>query len=334
MNKQLASKAHGGVAATATTLRTWVHASAATAFALSGTVIQVAGAAEADSGIEEVIVTAQRREQDLQQVPVAVTALTSQALERAQVESLQDYAALVPNFKATNYGTPGESDVSIRGVTNIGGQSSSIAVYNDEFGVNEFDFDLYDVERIEVLRGPQGTLFGRNTIAGAVNIVYKKPIETFEAAVDLDASSYGTYKGSGMINVPLSDSIFMRVSGSYGESDGYLKDVGPARASDDYTNQSVRLALRGKFDKLTLDLSVAHSNIEQGVPTAVPTGVLTPVAGGVIGSPINDGQGFFPSNTRRIATDQPTNSDYKYDTGILRATYEFDGVNLVVIGGQ
>lgn len=322
VNKQKACRIHEGVFAAA--------------FALSATAVSVAGAADADDGggIEEVIVTAQRREQDLQQVPVAVTALTSEALERAQVESLQDYAALVPNFKATNYGQPGESDVSIRGVTNIGGQSSSIAVYNDEFGVNEFDFDLYDVERIEVLRGPQGTLFGRNTIAGAVNIVYKKPVETFEAAAELDAGSYDTYKASGMVNVPLSDTIFMRASGSYGESDGYLRDIGPAHASDDYESRSVRLALRGNFERLTLDLSVSHYDIDQGVPTAVPTGVLTPVAAGVIGDAIDDGQGFFPQNTRRISTDTPTSSDYKYDTGILRATYELDGANVVVIGGQ
>jgi iron complex outermembrane receptor protein len=289
-----------------------------------------------DPFLEEILVTAQRRSQGLQEVPLSVTALSSDALQKAQVRDLLDYAALTPNFKAVNYGTPGESDVSIRGVSNIGGQSSSIAVYNDEFGVDRFDFDLDDVERIEVLRGPQGTLFGRNTIAGAVNIIYNKPKDEFESSAYVEGGSYSTYRANVMVNAPVNDSgLAVRANLGYGSSDGYLRDVGPGGNSDDYERYSGRIALRQEWDRLTLDLSFAMSDMEQGIQSSVSTGLVSgPVAGVGIPTGIDSGAGFFPDNTRRIATNTPTESGYRYDMTILRAEYNFDAVKLVLIAGN
>lgn len=287
-------------------------------------------------GLEEIVVTAQRREQSLKDVPVSVTAFTSADIEKSQLQSLNDYAALVPNFKAVNFGVPGDSNVSIRGVSNIGGQSSSIAFYNDEFGVDLFDFQLNDVDRIEVLRGPQGTLFGRNTIAGAVNIVYKKPVDRWEAAASFEGASYDSYEAFGMVNVPLIDGkLLLRSSVSYAWSDGYLRDIGIANNSDDYTRISARFALRGLFGRLTLDASYAVADHAQSLPTAVPTGVVSGVVQGVgIPAGLDDGQEFFPDNLRSIATDVPSHTDYRYDTVILRAGYDLGRANLIVIGGR
>jgi iron complex outermembrane recepter protein len=286
--------------------------------------------------LSDIVVTAQRREQSLQQVPLSVTAIDGATLERARIEDLTAYAALVPNFKAVNYGNPGASDVSIRGVSNIGGQSSSIAVYNDEFGVSLFDFDLDDVERVEVLRGPQGTLFGRNTIAGAVNIIYNKPTDTLAASAYVDVGRYDTYKGHAMLNLPLvDDRLYLRGNVTYARSDGFIRDIGPGKNRNDYEKISGRIALRALFGPLTIDASYAVSDNDQGIQSSVSTGVVSgPVAGVGILEGIDNGQGFYPANTNRIATDQPTTSGYRYATAMMRATYDLGPADFVLIAGR
>jgi iron complex outermembrane receptor protein len=138
-----------------------------------------AQAGTADVG-EEVVVTAQQRQQSLQDVPLAVRVIGACDIARAQSHSLEDYARRIPSFKAAEGGALGLSDLSIRRVGNIGGQALSVAIDDDQFGSTTSDqigtcLDVYDIERIEVWRGPQGTLFGRNTIGGAVNIAFNRP---------------------------------------------------------------------------------------------------------------------------------------------------------------
>ena len=118
-----------------------------------------------------------------------------------------------------------------------------------------------------MLRGPQGTLFGRNTIAGAVNIVYNKPVNRLAASAYLDAGRYDTFKGHAMANVPIvDDRLLLRANLSYGRSDGFIRDIGPAKNRDDYDKISGRIALRALFGPLTIDASYAASRYRSGDP--------------------------------------------------------------------
>ncbi len=154
-----------------------------TAIALSlAAASSVAGAQSSDGGLEEVVVTAQRRAEAIQDVPIAITALTGAQLERLNVGDTLDLVKLVPNAFASNNTGLGTANVySIRGLNN----TESIATFDPPVGTyvddvfiarqNANNFAFFDVERVEVLRGPQGTLFGRNTTGGAVNVILKKP---------------------------------------------------------------------------------------------------------------------------------------------------------------
>ena len=150
--------------------------------------------------LEEIIVTAQRREQSLQEVPVAVTAFTGEALELANITEAAQYLNLTPNVSYTEDGQVGSRGISIamRGVSNINTDESSfiqsIGVYLDEFSVasvgqGTVNPQLQDLERIEVLRGPQGTYFGRNAVGGALNLTTRKPQPEFDASASFGATA-------------------------------------------------------------------------------------------------------------------------------------------------
>jgi iron complex outermembrane receptor protein len=139
-------------------------------------------AAAADAPIEEVIVTAQKRAERLQDVPIAISAMTSGQIEARGINNVLDLNALAPNLQVSRYPTSNvTSQVAIRGAVTFNGAmywEPSVGMYLDGVYLGKAVgsvFDVVDVERIEVLRGPQGTLYGRNTMAGAVNIITKKP---------------------------------------------------------------------------------------------------------------------------------------------------------------
>ena len=141
-----------------------------------------------DSLLEEVIVTSQRREQNLQDVPISVTAFTGTTIERLNVRSSIDYLALTPNVSFTEDGQSGSRGlgIAIRGINNlVSGENAfvnSVGIYLDEFSVASVpnqvaNPNLADMERVEVLRGPQGTYFGRNALGGALNMTTNKPTD-------------------------------------------------------------------------------------------------------------------------------------------------------------
>ena len=135
----------------------------------------------------EIVVTAQRREQSLQDVPIAITAVTAETLQDQNVQSVEDYFALTPNVSFQSNGSRDRKDLSIRGISNqlnpyADVRQSTYAFYIDEFNVaaGTSNPQIVDLERIEVLRGPQGTYFGRNAVGGAINVITKKPGDEFE----------------------------------------------------------------------------------------------------------------------------------------------------------
>jgi len=208
---------------------------------------QTAGASdqtESAAGLEEVVVTAQKRKEDAQSTPIAMSVYTAAALAAAGVDNMQTLSAVAPdvNFAVIQ----GESVITIRGIssrdtTEIG--DPDIPINTDGLYLNRpysLDATMYDVDRVEVLRGPQGTLYGRNSIGGAINIVDAKPQKDFEANTSLEYGNYSDIKITGMINLPLSDTLQTRVAFLSSSHDGYRHNA-PQPDGDDEDAKSVRL---------------------------------------------------------------------------------------------
>ena len=179
--------------------------------------------AESNNRLEEVIVTAQKREESVQQVPFSVSTLSAKQVQDYKVWNLRDLSGIVPNLYSAN---PGDNRnvTSIRGIATTS-YDPAIATYID--GVNQFSLDtyipqLFDVERIEILRGPQGTLYGRNAMGGVVNVLTKQPTNTTTGFAEVNYGSYGQQRYSLGIRFPLvKDKLFFGAAGLYDGFNGF-----------------------------------------------------------------------------------------------------------------
>ena len=217
----------------------------------------------AQATIEEVIVTAQRTEQSLQDVPIAVSAFTDEVLAERQIEYASDIQLQVPGvaFTATQFGAGG---FSIRGITNLATAASADA--GVEIHLNGLPLGLtsvseiqyLDMERLEVLRGPQGTLFGRNATGGVINLITAKPdLDEFYGSADIKYGSDAEKMLTMMLNIPISDQFGFRFAYTNLQKDGVHENV-YSRAGDDFDNRDGhqwRASFRYEFDdSLTVDL--------------------------------------------------------------------------------
>jgi iron complex outermembrane receptor protein len=208
------------------TLATLLGASASLMFAAPGALAQEAGA------VDEIIVTAQKTAESLQDVPISITAVNAETLERSAVATLDDIQRLAPGMTMSAIGSGFVSYTYVRGAgTNVldSGADPSVAFFLDEVylaGTAGLQFDLLDVERVEVLKGPQGTLFGRNAAAGAINIITQRPDEEFGAYASLDAGDYSAFNARGGVTGPLSsDGAWRyRLSAGHRERDGFTEN--------------------------------------------------------------------------------------------------------------
>lgn len=207
--------------------------------------------AGAGFAFEEVLVTARRRVESIQSVPVAVTALTEETLTRRSITDIGDLTGLAPNLTiGRNNQFSGAAQISLRGMTNMEVERSfdpSVGVAVDGVfiptNLNQM-FDLFDTQRIEVLRGPQGTLFGRNTIGGVINVIRKQPEFKFDAQAEMTVGNYGLVKINGATNLPLvKDKLALRLAVAENKFDGYFFNLydGSRRGGDN--SQQVRAAL-------------------------------------------------------------------------------------------
>lgn len=225
---------------------------------------------QASSMLEEVVVTARKREESLMETPVSITAFSADMLTDMNITSADQIAEQTPGlvFDSTSNisGSANSSSIFIRG---IGQRDYTLAV---EPGVGIYVDDVYlahsignvidvvDVERIEVLRGPQGTLFGRNTIGGAVRVVTKKPTEEYEGLVEFTAGRYNRRDIKGQINIPLNDQLYMRLSGLTQENDGFVDRPFLSGKSGDKDSTSLIGQLRWvPDDEFTADLLITYS---------------------------------------------------------------------------
>ena len=175
---------------------------------LCSIVAVVLAADPAFAQVEDIVVTAQRRSENMQDVPVPITAFGSEAIETARMDEFLDIVNRIPSLSINSY-SKGSAFPALRGAavsqpSISGGQSVGLMVDDIPYTTSaDWDFSLYDIERIEVLRGPQGTLFGRNVVGGLINVVTKMPTEEFSGKVELGVGNYGRFDTKGSINAPL-----------------------------------------------------------------------------------------------------------------------------------
>ena len=266
-------------------------------------------AAEPTSGLTDIVVTARRRSENLQDVPVAITALTGAALQSRNITGVSALDGLAPNVKVVESGSNTTTYIQIRGsvTTNPNpGYDPAAAMYIDGVYIGKAvgsTIDVADIDHIEVLRGPQGTLFGRNTLSGAINIVTKKPSGELGGMVKLGVGDYGRWRGQFSLDLPEFHRFSVKVSGLIARRDGYIKVEdnpypqipAPARTVDrlgDERSEALRAAVRFQpTDDLSFDYAFDYNNIHntpaQGVLSAVGAGgIFDPSSPAYIGVPL------------------------------------------------
>jgi iron complex outermembrane receptor protein len=227
--------------------------------------------------IGEIVVTAQRREESNLQVGLTLTALSGDALAQQRVEQVLDLKGRVPNLDIKEQVPGAMPVVTIRGVglNDFGAANSpSAGVYVDQVYVASIAmmaFDMFDLERIEVLKGPQGTLYGRNSTAGALNIITRKPQQEFDAYATLGYGNYDTMDFEGAVNVPLGDAAALRLSGkTIQQGEGYWESrrlPGATIGERDLTMGRLQLALApGENFDMNLKVEGTRSRSEMGQP--------------------------------------------------------------------
>lgn len=201
--------------------------------------------------IEEVMVTAQKREQNAQDVPIALTAIDAETIAQAGIETTQDVVRLAPSLTVNEANHKQTSSFSIRGVgTNVYGigVEQGVALLVDDVAAvqpGQTLGSLMDIERIEILRGPQSTLFGKNASAGVISITTKSPSDTFEGAFEATATDDGETGVVGSVSGPIMDDLRYRLTGKWNDRDGYINNLTPN--VDDKNGARIK-NLRGKLD--------------------------------------------------------------------------------------
>ena len=215
-------------------------------------------------GIQEVVVTAQRRSEAIQDVPVAVSAFSASTLKAQRLDGGNNLVLSIPNvnYSRSNFGG---YNFQIRGIGEkvvTGGAESGVSINENNLplGANHLgDTDFYDVERVEVLRGPQGTLYGRNATGGAVNVITAKPTDVPGGSITAEYGNYNTEKVTGFLNVPLTDQWSARIAGFYLKRDGFGTNLYNGDDVDSRDLGSIRGTLQWKpNDRFRAYLMVEH----------------------------------------------------------------------------
>ncbi|QNA87175.1 TonB-dependent receptor [Sphingomonas sp. So64.6b] len=309
------------------------------AFAQQGPSVEEAAAAPDN---DDIIVTAQKREQTLFEIPQSIAVVGGSTLLRQQAVSFVDYAALVPGL-TIQQDNPGEARVVLRGI-NTGSVGSTVGIYVDETpygsssslgnaGVLAGDFDTFDLARVEVLRGPQGTLYGANSLGGVLKFVTNAPkLDTFEvrgqAGLEKIEDGGTGYLGNAVVNLPLGKTLALRASGFYRKNAGFIDATG---RSGENINQSEVYGGRASLlfqpvDALSVRLTAVAQNIRANSPSSYDADPVTfrplaadPFTGAALNGQLTRAE-FFPDSNK---------VDYRLYNGTLR--YDFGFANLTSV---
>lgn len=245
---------------------------------------QQTSAQGAPTQIGEVVVTAQRRSENIQNVPVSVQAISSKEIEQAGIKQSTDIAKLTPNVTITlPTGEGNNPDITIRGIglndynTNNSGPNG---IYVDDVYISAPSaqaFGIFDVDQIQVLKGPQGTLYGRNTSGGAILLTSRKPTDDLRVDAHAEYSSFNTYQVQAGVGGQIIDGLDGRIAFVVNHSDGFMKNLLTGNPASGTDNQSVRLQLQYKpTDKLKIALSSTFGHVDNNPEQYRHYGVFVP----------------------------------------------------------
>jgi len=226
--------------------------------------------AESDDGAGDIIVTARKRPERLSETPISITAYSAEALDRAGIQDISDLARATPGLSYGDFGDLKLSPTSLRGIVSGAGSAGAepaIGYYVDEVYVGQgagANLDLFDIDRVEVLRGPQGTLFGRNTIGGVISITTKKPSDVFTGSAQLEAGNYDYRRFGASLSGPILPGVSAKISGVRTVRDGYERNTVLNRDVNDQDSWSLRGQLLFDIAPDTeLLLTAAYRKVDQ-----------------------------------------------------------------------
>jgi iron complex outermembrane receptor protein len=300
-------------------------------------VLDVPAAYAQTGALEEIVVTARRRDESFQDVPVTITAFSEADIQSAGIERPQDFIALTPNVTLVETQNQGTSFITVRGISQARNSEPSVAVLVD--GVlmsnpSQFTQELFDVQQIEVLKGAQGAVYGRNAIGGAIVITTKQPGDEFEGRVrvgyDSGPGTKAQISGSGPIGD--SDTLKYHAALSYYDTDGWIDNTYLNEEADPFKDVSARLKLLWEpSDKLSLDTRLYYSKVETqalyfnivGFPSAVPLDVNDTSLPVRVNSPgVND----------RDMSQLSFKLDYELGSGTFTSITSFDSLEEILTG--
>ena len=291
--------------------------------------------------IDEIQVIARKRSESLQDVPAAVTAFTSANIEDAGIERPSDFINLTSNITLIEVQNAGNAFVVLRGISQNRNSEPSVAVVVDgvqQVNPAQFNQELFDIEQIEVLKGPQGSLYGRNAIGGAIVIQTKKPTDEFEGNFKIGYDSGEGYRSQLSLSGPISDKVKYRLSASSVDIDGYLDNTFLNEKADPYKDMSLRGRLLFEpTNNLSIDMRASVSKLEtQGfyyniVPNIAGFNWNGPGDGDANDTslPIRVNN---PGINERDMTSFSMKIDYEMDAGTLTATSSFDQLEEINTG--
>ena len=294
--------------------------------------------AHAADVMEEVMVTATKRSQSIMDVAGSITALGEAAIEDRSISNIEDLQGMVPNLNFRDQ--HGSRLITIRGIggnIETGVVETGVAAHLDGVYLPRADVlavDFNDLERVEVLRGPQGTLYGKNATGGAVNLISKKPTQEFEGRISAGSGNYGAQRASVMLSGPISDSVAGRFSAFYSDDDGWADNI----VTGNQIGGAERTGFRGALaielsEKWSADLAVFHQETDFGTVQAEfdPSSKVFPnVISQFFGTTNTGTDGFY-----EIAQTFDPENEFETTGGTLRIDGELtDSISLTSITGM
>ena len=236
----------------------------------AGLLVAAAGGPVMADQIPEIVVTVRERAESLQQVPGTVSVLTEQQIENSGIQKAKDFIALTPGVSIVNAAEVADSQVNIRGINGARDAETNYALIIDGILMTNpaaLNREYLNLKQIEILKGPQGALYGRNAAAGAIVISTKKPGDTFGGDVKASAASQGTWYVAGDVGGPVTSTLKWSVDGNYSRSDGYYRNVFYQR--DNSVDYSSDYSVSGRLmwdpsDRLSVDWKTRYGQVTAG----------------------------------------------------------------------
>jgi len=281
--------------------------------------------------VEVITVNARMRTEPLQEVPDSITAFSDDTIAAANIEQVNDFINLTPNITFRTGFRAGLNYITMRGITTPQQGLAPVTYVVDGVQVGALDFinqNLVDIERIEVLKGPQGALYGAGAMAGAINIITKKPTDVTEGALNMAYQSGNDMSANGVISGPLTDNLYYRLTGRYQDANGTIE----SRQGDDLNfnkNHQMKLRLLHEGEKLTSDFRIETANYQQG---AAYQDTITSLTAKAIDDFSKKPDRGFIGQEERDFTSASVKFDYEFDTFMLTSISSYSKADQLLIG--